>query len=139
MMVKVSMPFREVTRGSDPMKAIQGNRTHGHPSSEGVDSNCVYRDTYTMHCLANKFWLHAESRSLPHVCRSCTTCMERDLITKMEADGKSAAIDMKPFVAAFSQAIRPRMAQMDMRLRSGKALHFRLIGLRLPSYVDVIR
>ncbi len=27
-MVKVSMPFREVTRGSDPMKAVQGNRTH---------------------------------------------------------------------------------------------------------------
>ena len=25
-MVKVSMPFREVTRGSDLMKAIQGNR-----------------------------------------------------------------------------------------------------------------
>ena len=25
----VSMPFREVTRGSDPMKAEQGNNTHG--------------------------------------------------------------------------------------------------------------
>ncbi len=36
-MVKVSMLFREVTRGSDPMKAIQGNRTHGHPSYGGVD------------------------------------------------------------------------------------------------------
>ncbi len=27
----------KVTRGSDPMKAIQGNRTHGHPSRRGVD------------------------------------------------------------------------------------------------------
>jgi len=28
-MVKVSLLFQEVTRDSDPMKAIQGNRTHG--------------------------------------------------------------------------------------------------------------
>ncbi len=35
-MVKVGMPFREVTRGSDPMKAIQGNSTHGHLSHGGV-------------------------------------------------------------------------------------------------------
>ena len=28
-MVKVSVPFRKVTRGSNPMKALQGNRTHG--------------------------------------------------------------------------------------------------------------
>ena len=27
-MVKVSMPLRDGTRGSDPMKAIHGNRTH---------------------------------------------------------------------------------------------------------------
>jgi len=27
-MVKLSMPFREVTRGSDPMKAVQGISTH---------------------------------------------------------------------------------------------------------------
>ena len=31
------MPFREGIRGSDPMKAIQGNRTHGHPTHRGVD------------------------------------------------------------------------------------------------------
>jgi len=35
-MVKVSMPFQEVTRGSDPMKAIQGDMTHGHPVHGGV-------------------------------------------------------------------------------------------------------
>ena len=34
--MKVSIPFREVTRGSDPMKAIQVSRTHSHPSHGGA-------------------------------------------------------------------------------------------------------
>ncbi len=38
-MVKVSMPFREVTRGSDPMKALQGNRTHSQSACQKRASN----------------------------------------------------------------------------------------------------
>ena len=56
--------------------------------------------------------------------------MKRGLITKwkqVESNGKSAAIDVKPLVAAFSRAFRPMIEQMDIRLRSHTALHFRLI------------
>lgn len=57
--------------------------------------------------------------------------MKRGLITKqwkqMESNGKSAAIDMKPLVAAFTRAFRPMLKLMDIWLRSHTTLHFRLI------------
>ena len=94
---------------------------------------------------ASWFLIQTVWRSLPHFWRPYW--MKRGLITKqwkqMESNGMSAAIDMKPLVAAFTRAFRLMMEQMNIWLRSRTALHFRLTcSLRSPcdsaSYIWIL-